>query len=69
VYMVWVGKIEGKRPLERPRRKWGVGLEWTSERLFGGGGSVEWIHLAQDRDRWWDVVNAVMNVRVLGPRS
>jgi hypothetical protein len=34
-----------------------------------GWGVVEWIHLAQDRDRWWDLVNTVMNLRVLAPRS
>jgi hypothetical protein len=34
-----------------------------------GRGSVEWIQLAQDRDRWWAVVNAVMNLRVLAPQS
>jgi hypothetical protein len=34
-----------------------------------GWGAVEWIHLAQDRDRWLAVVSAVMNLRVLGPRS
>jgi hypothetical protein len=34
-----------------------------------GGGGVELIHLAQDRDRWWAVVNAVMNLGVLAPRS
>jgi hypothetical protein len=34
-----------------------------------GGGGVVWIHLAQDRDRWWAVMNAVMNLRVLAPRS
>jgi hypothetical protein len=42
--------------------------KWTLERLVGGGG-VEWIHFAQDRDGWWDVVNAVMNLRVLAPQS
>jgi hypothetical protein len=41
------------------------GSEWTSGRLAGGG--VECIHLAQDRDRWWAVVSAVMNLRVLVP--
>jgi hypothetical protein len=34
-----------------------------------GWGSVDWIQLAQDRDRWWAVVNTVMNLRVLAPRS
>jgi hypothetical protein len=43
-----------------------VGSKWTLGRLSGG---VEWIHLAQDRDRWWAVVIAVMNLRVLAPRS
>jgi hypothetical protein len=67
VYRVLVGKPEGKRPLERPRRKWDVGIKMDL-RVIGWGG-VEWIHLAQDRDRWRAVVNAVMNLRVLGPRS
>jgi hypothetical protein len=43
-----------------------MGSEWILRRLFGG---VEWIHLAQVRDRWRAVLNAVMNLRVLGPRS
>jgi hypothetical protein len=45
-----------------------MGSKWTLRRLVGGEG-VEWIHLAQDRDRWLAVVNAVMNLRVLAPRS
>jgi hypothetical protein len=44
-----------------------MGSKWTLGRLVGGG--VEWIHLARDRDRWRAVVNAVMNLRVLAPRS
>jgi hypothetical protein len=44
-----------------------MGSKWILGRLFGGG--VEWIQLAQDRDRWRAVVNAVMNLRVLAPRS
>jgi hypothetical protein len=44
-----------------------MGSKWTLERLVGG--RVEWIHLAQDRDRWRAVVNAVMKLRFLMPRS
>jgi hypothetical protein len=41
-----------------------------NERIYAivGWGCVEWIHLAQHRDRWWAVVNAVMNLRVLAPQ-
>jgi hypothetical protein len=67
VYRVLVGKPEGERPLERPRRRWEDGIKMDLGKI--GWGSVEWIHLAQDRDRWRAVVNAVMNVRVLAPRS
>jgi hypothetical protein len=67
VYRVLVGMPEGKRPLRRPRRRWEDGIKMDL-REFGWGG-VEWIHLAQDRDRWRAVVNAVMNLRVLAPRS
>jgi hypothetical protein len=48
VYRVLVGEPEGKRPLGRSRSRWGMGSKWTSERWAGG---LEWIHLAQDRDR------------------
>jgi hypothetical protein len=67
VYSVLVGKAEGKRPLERPRSRWKDGLKMDLGEI--GWGGVEWIHLAQDRDRWRAVVNAVMNLRVLAPRS
>jgi hypothetical protein len=43
-----------------------MGSKWTLGRLAGG---VEWIHLAQDRDLWLDLVNAVMNLVVLAPQS
>jgi hypothetical protein len=43
-----------------------LGSKWTLERLVGG---VEWVRLAQDRDRWRAVVNAAMNLRDLTPRS
>jgi hypothetical protein len=64
VYRVLVGKAEGKGPLGRPTRRWdqnGPYGYWL--------GGVEWIHLAQDRDRWRVLMNAVMNLRVLAPRS
>jgi hypothetical protein len=67
VYRVLVGKPEGKKPLERPRRRWEDGIEMDLREI--GCGGVEWIHLAQDRGRWRAVVNAVMNLRVLAPRS
>jgi hypothetical protein len=64
VYRVSIGKPEGKRPLGRPRRRWEDGI-----RIEIGLGSVDWIQLAQDRDLWRAVVNTVMNLRVLAPRS
>jgi hypothetical protein len=67
VYRVLMGKPEGKRPLGRPRRRWEDGIKMDLEE--NGWGGVEWIHLAQDRDRWRALVNAVMNLRVLAPRS
>jgi hypothetical protein len=67
VYRVLVGKPEGKRPLGRPRRRWEDGIRMDLEEI--GWGRVEWIHLAQDRDRWLALVNAVMNLRVLAPRN
>jgi hypothetical protein len=45
-----------------------MGSKWTLGILAGGGG-VDWIHLAQDRDRCRAVVNAAMNLRVVAPRS
>jgi hypothetical protein len=66
VYRVLVGKPEGRRPLGRPRRRWEDGIRMDLVEI--GWGGVEWIHLAQDRDRWRAVVNAVMNLQVLGPR-
>jgi hypothetical protein len=57
-----------KKPLERPRCRWEDGNKMDL-RETGWGGRVEWIHLAQDRDRWRALVNAVMNFWVLVPRS
>jgi hypothetical protein len=62
-----MGKPEGKRPLGRPRRRWEDVIKMNLREI--GWGGVEWIHLARDRDRWRAVVNAVMNPRILTPRS
>jgi hypothetical protein len=67
VYKVLVGKPEGKRPLGRPRRRWEYGIRMDLGET--GLRCVDWIRLAQDRDRWRAVVSAVMNLRVLAPRS
>jgi hypothetical protein len=67
VYKVLVGKPEGKSPLGRPRRSWEDGIRMDLGEI--GLGGVEWIRLAQDRDRWRAVVSAVMNLRVLVPWS
>ena len=59
---VLVGKPEGKRPLGRPRRRWEDNIKMDLEEV--GCGGMDWIELAQDRDRWWVLVNAGMNLRV-----
>jgi hypothetical protein len=66
VYRVLMGKPEGKNHLEDQGVDGRMGSKWILARLAGG---AEWIHLAQDRDRWRAVVNAVMNLRFLAPRS
>jgi hypothetical protein len=67
VYKILVGKPEGKRPLGRPRSRWEDGIRMDLREI--GLGCVDWIRLAQDRDRWRAVASAVMNLRVLAPRS
>jgi len=62
VYRVLVGKPEGRRPLGRPRRRRGDNVRMDLQDV--GCGSVDWIGLAQDRDRWGTLVRAVMNLRV-----
>ena len=62
VYRVLVGKPEGRRPLERPRRRWVDNIRMDLQEV--GRGYMDWIGLAQDRDRWRTVVSAVMNLRV-----
>ena len=62
VYRVFVRKPEGKRPLWRPRRRWEDNIKMYLQEV--GCGGVDWIELAQDRDRWRALVNAVMNLLV-----
>ena len=62
VYRVLVGKPEGKRPLGRPRRRWVNNIRVDLQEV--GCGYVDWIGLAQDRDRWRTLVSAVLNLRV-----
>ena len=62
VHRVLVGKPEGKRPLERPRRRWGDNIKMDLQEV--GGGCGDWIELAQDRDRWRALVSTVMNLGV-----
>jgi ABC-type Fe3+ transport system substrate-binding protein len=64
-----VGNPEGKRPLERPRHRWKDGIKMDLRETGWVGGGVAWIHLAQHRDRWQALVNAVMNPQVLAPHS
>jgi hypothetical protein len=67
VYRFLMGKPEGKRPLQGPRHGWEDGVKMDLREI--GLGGVEWIHMAQDRDHWWAVVNEVMNLWVLAPCS
>jgi hypothetical protein len=60
-YRLLVGKPEGKRPLGRPRRRWVDNIKM--DLLEIGWGGVDWIGLAQDRDKWRALVNAVTNLR------
>jgi hypothetical protein len=62
VCRVLVGKTEGKRQLGRPRRRWEDNIKMDLQEL--GCWGKDWIELAQDRDRWWALVNAVINLRV-----
>jgi len=59
--MVLPGKLRGRRPLGRPRRRWVDNIRMY---LQVGCGYMDWIGVAQDRDRWQMLVSAVMNIQV-----
>ena len=61
-YRVLVGKPEGKRLLGRPRHRWVDNIRMDLQEV--GCGHEDWIGLAQDRDGWWKLVNALMNLRI-----
>jgi hypothetical protein len=61
-YRVLMVKPEGKRPLGTPRHRWEDNINMDLQEV--GCGGVDWIELAEDRDRWWVLVNAVMNLQV-----
>ena len=61
-YRVLVGKLEGKRPLGRPRRRWEVNIEMSLREV--GCDPGEWVDLAEDRGQWRAYVRTVMNPRV-----
>ena len=62
VYKVLVGKPEGRRSLGRPRRRWVDNIRMDLQEV--GCGYIDWIGVAQERDGWWTLVSAVMNLRV-----
>jgi hypothetical protein len=63
-YNILVGRPEGRRPQGRPRCRWEDNIKMDLREI--GFGNVDWIHLAQDRDRWWALVNTVMNSKFVG---
>jgi hypothetical protein len=63
VYWVLVGKFEGKRPLRKPKCRWEDNIKMDLQEV--GCVGIDWMKLAQDRDRWCALVTAVMNFRVL----
>jgi len=62
VYRFLVGKPEGKRPLGRPRHRWEDNIKTDLQEV--GCGGMDWMEVAQDRDRWRALVNVLMNLRV-----
>jgi len=67
VHRVLVGKPEGKRPLGRPRRKWKNNIKKDVQEV--GGGCVDWMELAEVRDRWRALVSTVRNLWVPNMRG
>jgi hypothetical protein len=61
-YNILVGRPEGRRPVGRPRRRWEDNIKMDLREI--GFGDVDWIHWAQDMDRWRALVNTVMNLHV-----
>jgi hypothetical protein len=61
-YRILVGKLEGKRPLGRPRCRWVDNIKMDLGEI--GWGGRDWIDVAQDRDQWRALMNTVMNLRV-----
>ena len=59
---VWWGKPEGERPLGRPRHRWEYNIKMDLQEV--GCGGMDWIELAEDRDKWQALVNEVMNLWV-----
>ena len=62
MHRVLVGKPEGKRPLGRPRRRWEDNIKMDLQEV--GCRGMDWLELVEDRDGWWALANAVMNLRV-----
>jgi len=62
LYRVLLGKPEGKRPFGRPRHRWEDNIKMDLQEV--GCRGMDWIELAQDRDRWRALVSTVMNLRV-----
>jgi hypothetical protein len=60
-YRVLVGKPKGKIPLKRPRHRWEDNIKMD---LREGDKCTDWFHLAHSRDKWWPVLNVIMNHRV-----
>jgi hypothetical protein len=62
VHRILVGKLEGKKPLGRLKHRWEYNIKMDLQEV--GGGCVDWMELAQDRDRWRALVSTLRNLRV-----